>query len=226
MYTSITESFSTVPPAAPISSKARIIARNTFRYETQDGREVIRLHFTDIVERLSGGRLRLNSGGFRTVTTKDRINTALSGSGYRLNQSKGVWTIQRNGESVPFHDGMTLPDAFDSPAARKKAERQAEKARKLKARIKAFVDATLPDGKPLPLPCSGDCWICKLFPGSHDSTHLAEHIRERYMHGSLIVLACRSAGYTDDRIRIEFSYPHIRAVRRLVRNFLETRLAE
>jgi hypothetical protein len=226
MYTSITESFSTVPPAAPVSSKARIIARNTFQYATEDGREVIRLHYTDIVERLPKARLRLNSGGFRTVTTKDRINTALSGTEYRLNQSKGVWTIQRNGESVPFYDGMTLPEAFDSPAARKKAERKAEKVRKLKAKIKAFVDSTLPDGKPLPLPCSGDCWICMLFPGSHDSSHLAEHIREGYMHGSLIVLAAKSAGWTDDRIRLEFSYPSMKSTRKLVRSFLETQLAE
>jgi hypothetical protein len=51
-YTSISESFRAAP-VPEITGKPKVIARNTFRYQTTDGHAVTRLHMTDIeTERL------------------------------------------------------------------------------------------------------------------------------------------------------------------------------
>lgn len=52
----------------------------------------------------------LNSAGFRTVTTKKRLNGYLRN--YRLEQSKSVWYLRkwRSSERVDFYDGIELED--------------------------------------------------------------------------------------------------------------------
>lgn len=99
------------------NTKARIVCRNTFRFTAPDGADVIRLHQTDIVRKLPNGKTVLDSGGWRTSTTKERMN---SYSGLRLWANKGQWFVSAGtpGESpaVPYYDGMILPDAFDKRA--------------------------------------------------------------------------------------------------------------
>ena len=68
--------------------RKRKIANNTVEY-WQGKTRVIRLHDTDIVKILENGDTVLNSGGWRTVTTKDRM----SGHGSRISQEKGVWYV-------------------------------------------------------------------------------------------------------------------------------------
>ena len=54
--------------------------------------------------------LVLDSCGFRTVTTKDRINKCLP-SGYYLSQVKGRWELwdPTSKSTVDFMDGMQIP---------------------------------------------------------------------------------------------------------------------
>lgn len=88
----------------------KIICRNTFRF-VRDGETVIRLHSTDIVRKLIDGSVVLNSGGWKSVTTKDRMNAQLP-DGYRLMQEKGVWYVGRgwnDAARVPYFDGMNVP---------------------------------------------------------------------------------------------------------------------
>jgi len=70
----------------------------------------IALHYynTDIVLYNPDGSLSLNSGGYRTVTTKQRINWALP-QGWYLYQKDWEWFItQPDGTDIPFLDGMTV----------------------------------------------------------------------------------------------------------------------
>lgn len=250
--TNLSTSFQTVPPVAPIAGRAKIIARNTFRYSTESGATVTRLHFTDIVQAMPGGRFKLDSGGWRTMTTKDRINEALRGTGFVVVSDRGVWFVAAGpshahdygaavSDRVAFYDGMVLPDAFTS--ARGKAEREAERQRKLKAEIKRFVCEGIPSGKPIPTPDAGDCWLCSMFdaeppatreanghtvidPSTKDSGHLLEHVREGYMHGSLIVNAMRRAGFTDAGISLICygTRPDHKRTRAAVQRYLKARL--
>ena len=73
---------------------------------------VVRLHLTDIIETLPDGRVRLNSGGWKTVTTKDRFNKYTP---YRVWSDKGTWYVHHEGAKAPFFDGMLLPDAINQP---------------------------------------------------------------------------------------------------------------
>lgn len=76
------------------------LARNT--RITQRGKAyAIRLHETDVVVVRPDGTYRLDSGGWRTATTKERMNRALPCPVWQTN---GIWHI---GE-VPYIDGMLV----------------------------------------------------------------------------------------------------------------------
>lgn len=242
--TTLREAFAT--PPARLMGKPRKVANNTFKYETAQGSTVTRLHLTDIVEHLPEARIKLDTGGWKTATTKARMNDALSY--YQIYSDRGVWYVHMRGTTqpaVPFFDGMILPDAFDKPAQRAKADKAAAAQAKLKLAIKKFVDKTLADGVVVPKPHAGDCWNCLMFDKeeevvrgknasfviktparNRDNEHLLSHIKEGYMHGSLIVNAYRAAGYVDNSIAFTcFSeMPYYKHMRRIVKRYLQKRL--
>lgn len=229
-----------------IVGKGRVVARNTWRYATADGVEHIRLHGTDIVDYLPKGKVRLDSGGWKTMTTKDRIN---SFSPFKVYSDRGVWKVYPERDSglepVPFFDGIVLPDAFKMPKA--KAERLVTQQEKLKARIKAVVAKAIVAGKPVPRPEMGDCFICmaerselgkRIEREGYDycraprpdlnNDHIESHIREGYIHGSLIFNAYLDAGYKPfrwqwDCERIERG-DSVRDMRRIVAAYLKRRM--
>lgn len=214
---------------------AKKIARNTWRYTRADGAEVIRLHNTDVVWTLNG-ETTFHSGGYRTVTTKDRMN--LNGQGYKVYSVRGSWQV--NG--VPFYDGLTLP----RDAGTAKVERVAKEEKELNAAIRKFCNLLLDDKKPIPKPGSGDCLFCQLQAGTpaaqqrgqpgdrtggkdYDTGHLLEHIREGYMHGSLILNAMRWAGFGPAWFSLIFSEPRFyhanrKQLARTLRRYLKFQL--
>ncbi len=72
-----------------------------------NGELCVRLHQTDVVRVLPSGAVILNSGGWRTVTTKTAINTALVqlGAPKCVHQDKGVWYVGTD----RFNDGYAIP---------------------------------------------------------------------------------------------------------------------
>jgi hypothetical protein len=72
----------------------------------------VRYHATEVVRVDRGtGLVVLNSGGWRTPTTKTRMNQASRqfDLGYLVSQIQGEWRVQLpDGVSIPFEDGMTL----------------------------------------------------------------------------------------------------------------------
>ena len=74
---------------------------------------MVKLHDTVIfkmVENKSGNVITLRSGGWRTVTTKKRINEAFRTVGVALNlfQEDGEWFVYNIASNIPFYDGMTF----------------------------------------------------------------------------------------------------------------------
>jgi len=68
----------------------------------------LRLHNTDVVTAYPDGRMMLNSGGWMTPTTKNRMNSIIYP--YYIYQQDYSWYIRDNsGEVFPYFDGMTLP---------------------------------------------------------------------------------------------------------------------
>lgn len=96
--------------------KPQRIARNTMKYINRDGATVYRLHDTDIVT-LSADRARLviNNGGWRTMTTRDRVNMALLDcrAGFRVYSRLGarLWQLTSPGGysgPIEFYRTITL----------------------------------------------------------------------------------------------------------------------
>ena len=68
------------------NSQSKILTNNTYA-ERKDNAISIRLHGTDILIYFPDGRISFNSGGYKTVTTKDRMNRF---SPVRIWQNKGI----------------------------------------------------------------------------------------------------------------------------------------
>jgi hypothetical protein len=91
---------------------AKIIGNNTIEYVNQASERIIRLHHTDILTFRVNGDIALNTGGWKTVTTKARINEFLP-SIYWLQTSKGQWFLRKiekphNDVKYLFADNMII----------------------------------------------------------------------------------------------------------------------
>lgn len=173
---------------------AKIIANNTVEYTTTDGRTVIRLHQTDIVTTMPNGDIVLNTGGWQTVTTKERLNRYAPASIYSHN---GVWIIRYAGQEYAYQDGLTIhadgqisgvgPDPNETKKLRARAKKYA----------RGYVTA-LRKGQ-ISEPSAGDCWYCALHTkddamplGGPD--HILAHFDESYYVPSLVLNALKRFG--------------------------------
>ncbi len=191
--------------------KSKIIARNTVEYVKGDGTVVVRLHRTDIITRTLGGMYVLNSGGWQTVTTKDRINKF---SPAFIRSEKGIWMM--NGH-IPFFDGVII-DQHGAVQNPEDAPRLSD-LMGLKDRINRFVKL-VDTCETLPVPDNGDCWYCRFFKGE-DNEHLISHVNEHYLHGSLLVNAMRWAGYNDHSISLHFQMDLRDTFKRVLRRYMK-----
>ena len=67
-------------------------------------------HDTAVATVYPNGSVILNSGGWRTVTTRTAINQAgnQSGLGFRVYQKNYAWFVTYRGATVPFRDYINL----------------------------------------------------------------------------------------------------------------------
>lgn len=176
------------------------IAKNTRLFRRAPDAIAVRFHQTDVALLKADGSVTLDSGGWRTPTTKERMNMCLRGAW--VSQSKGQWYIK----GKLFQDGCRLTAkgaviGAGTPAAERAA--QGERTA-VTAYAKEYI-RKLYAGE-LPAPSNGDCWAClmrsKSADGStaaplHDTgahSHIAEHVREGYYVPSLLLLACEQMG--------------------------------
>ena len=176
---------------------SKFIDNNTVEYFINEDR-FIRLHSTDILV-FSGDSIRVSSGGWKTVTTKDHINKFLP-AGYCLISENGFWFISHVGSCFPFKDGMvidTKTDTADSGNYQKALKSYNFSKKKETVFVNKYVDLLIA-GK-MEKPSSGDCFICQI--AAQNSTyknydHIQSHIDESYLVPSLIYAACLAAGNT------------------------------
>lgn len=223
-----------------------------------DGDDVVlRLHATDIMRwspvtaglgHPAGSELTLNTGGWYSVTTKQRMNHY--GAPFQVWATNGTWMVSAylgNGThtpAVPFFDGMTLDtlhpiDAMErlhgSPDAMRAAELlEADKA--MKRRISGYVRGITADmlkgwvGESM----AGDCLFCQLEWSNPDAgmggtDHLLSHIgagpdgmEEIYYMPTLTLSALREAGYPDPALIVSMGFADM--VRRALKRYLAARL--
>lgn len=90
-------------------SDEKNFSRDNTTVTFEDGVSTVTLHGNKIAE-VGETWLKLYDGGWRTATTKARLNAILSahGNGERVFQKDYQWFIKLNGEVVPFESGLLL----------------------------------------------------------------------------------------------------------------------
>lgn len=184
------------------------IQRNTRIIKTEYNEYAVKLHQTNVLTFKKNGNIVLNSGGWNTPTTKDRIVTY----GPRLLSMNGTWIYLYNNKRYQFFDGMEL-NKKGKPINQKPLTEKDEKSnlkfrKKVNNYINKFCKAI--DKGEIGYPDAGDCWDCCLrtSEGSplgelhSDSTHLISHINELYFVPSLLFNAIK---YTEDKVIFKFN---------------------
>jgi hypothetical protein len=234
--------------------ETRKIGNNTYarRLAGPFGPIAVRLHQTDVVTAYCDGSVVLNSGGWRTVTTKDRIGRYLPGysdpDGWRVHcnvhSSNGVWRVSRSawrdaatadnpyasewsgGWVSDFYDGLTIGP--DGTVADPMGHDGTDPDRAVKRDIRRYVERYTDDEIARLLAgaqdhgTAGDCWFCAMGEGYTDPDHLREHIREGYTMATLAYNACKARGYMEPVVILTYS-PDL--VRKAIRRYLTQRLA-
>lgn len=204
----------------PKPKRSKIIARNTFEYYNMFNHRVVRLHYTDILTFYGDNRVVFNSGGWKTPTTKNRMNDNQDQA--YIYQEKSVWYIKGRSEdqAYVYFDGITFSDGVCTNPKQSTAE-QKRLAKDLK-QIKKYVDK-IKTMDTLPLPDGGDCLYCQM--GKTNELCAREHLKEMYIHGSLIQNALLWRGYTDTFLWMVFHRNEMRdQVVKCVRDYLKSRL--
>ena len=96
-----------------IIATSKVIARNTVEYTTDDGIRRIRYHDTNVISFLKGmgNYIHIDSGGFNTMTTRNRVNEALQKAGIRAHmfqRNNCVWFEDTAGQIVEFDNFLAL----------------------------------------------------------------------------------------------------------------------
>lgn len=186
--------------------KTRKHSNSTYLLRQEDGSLVMKLHATIIVTVRLDNSVTLDSGGWRTPTTKGRMNDAMRELGYRdisICQVKGIWSVYNGNYHDPnryvatFADGMKiLPDGtFQGSGPDPSVLGRGVKL--IRAYMKP-VAQMLAEGK-FPAPGGGDPW--NFYMAATDGTlpmtssaaetrgHLVAYMRDKYYFGSLLLRA-------------------------------------
>jgi len=199
-----------------LDAKSRNKDRVYLQYETflirkPDGVLAIELFGHEIIQYHPKGPIVLNSCGYRTVTTKDRINRY--NPAYII-QARGIWYITNGIPGYPhsvrdlplFEDGMKVNNNGKVQGLSKKtqAKNQArlKEVNALNVRIKKYADGFLEAlfACKVPKPSGGDCWHCCLVEEKSgkpwgeeagNTEHLTLHFDEDYYVPSLLANAVK-----------------------------------
>lgn len=142
----------------------RKLERNTY-LEPLDAQTVaVRLHQTNVVLIHSNGTYTLNSGGWKTITTKARINEY---SPARLYSENNVWYVGETG----YTDGMKVDSTGGLVSGGHSGHSQAILKRRLDKMVLKYVKGFcewVAENKDLPVPSGGDAWPALI--GEPDAT--------------------------------------------------------
>jgi hypothetical protein len=174
--------------------KSKVIDNNTVYYEDLLGNIFVRLYRTDIfIKHRVEDKIILNSGGYKTKTTKERINKCFGmfcESRFALHQSNNIWKIIHieSKKEVPFFDGiqirMTDADFVVANSSKIPDENETKILIEKINRYSEFFVTKFMKGE-IPAPNNGDCFYCSHFPNS-SGDHLISHLDEHYCVPSLL----------------------------------------
>lgn len=135
--------------------------------------------------------VELRTDGWKTVTTKDRMNDYLP-QGWHVYQEKREWYVRnwRTDEVWPFAEGITIDYANETVHGEADPELEDERRlrdKRIKKYAKGFAEALAKSE--LRWGGAGDCWMCVGMFGDEAQVatdHLESHFEEKYYVGALL----------------------------------------
>lgn len=182
------------------SRESRKLGNNTYLQRRPDGSIAVKLHATDVLTFHSDGRTVYNSGGWRTVTTKERMNA--HGGALRLFTERGVWFACYPGlwdKRFVYADGLTVHSDGTITGQGTALDERGDK-RAIKKFVSAFM-AAFERGE-VPAPGPGDCFYCGMrevqtgrpLGEVSGADHIRSHFEESYFVPSLLSRAMEVFG--------------------------------
>lgn len=183
-------------------SSKRLGGRATYAIRKGKKSIAIRYHNTDVLTFNENGTIKVDSGGFMSPTTKERINSYLPPYAPRLYQSNSVWNWHRNGKRpVTFANGDVIGKrgaVIGTGSNSAEVKRVALLCKQINKYAKLCADSL-----PLNPPSGADCWYCAmkteagipLGDATKNTNHLEEHMKESYVVPSLVYNALIACGY-------------------------------
>lgn len=179
----------------------RKLSNNTYLCRRTDS-IALQYHATDVLTWNSDGSVTLDSGGWLTLTTKQRLNEF---GPARVHQDKGRWYVSYGGETYAYADGMTLHSDGSVTGAMSEAtaKMQDRAANVVKRRVRKFVnDITAEHIVQAWENSGGDCFICRF--GQTDC--LTDHLAEGYFHATLAHNAIKARHYGNPDLVMQMIY--------------------
>jgi hypothetical protein len=180
---------------------SKVIARNTVRYTRPDGAVAVRLHSTDVVTTFPDGSIILDSGGWKTLTTKDRLRYALP-TGWAVYSDKGVWYVQTPAGEFVWQDGARFR-ANGKPVGKLANVALINQQRADEKLIKRYCAKIV--NEPWPEGSGGDPWV---WPnpktGKLSESDVRSFLREQYVFLTMFDHACKWAGMGDMYLAMAF----------------------
>ena len=161
-------------------TRKRKLANNTYLVIRDDDGLGIRLHDTEVVIHYKD-RIVLNSGGYKTLTTKSRMNDY---STHTIYQKNHVWYVDNE---IPFEDGITLYNNGTIKGQGKDPKETIKLTKRVKQYSKDYAKEFMKGN--VPAPSNGDCWGC-LFHKDGKPTiakdHIFSHLEDKYYVPSML----------------------------------------
>ena len=174
--------------SGPIS-RASQPCRNTLEYTDSRGARVIMFHKTAILTFPQKGGFKIDTGGWNTVTTRDRLNKFLP-EPWRVHTKKGYLHLRNYDEATPkVLFTRTIQVKPDGTVC---SDTRSEKAEALRAKVGRYIKLYRERGLPTAEESGGDPWVA----GVVDRGVMLDWIRTGYRHRRLFTLALEFAGAT------------------------------
>lgn len=207
---------------------------------------VIHYQATDVVTYKPDGTTILDSGGWRTPTTKQRMNDYANAG---IFQHKGIWFMGGWDTRIAFNEGAIVKDGvLLNPPPIEDTARVASTKRKLDAAITRYIDGYLRhaiERGGLEEPGNGDCWGCLMVATPHPElndalawrergdvmgvSHLLDHFDERYYVPTLAFRAVKEHGWNNPAFILSMCNADLKAghrsdwLRRSMRGYFKRR---
>ena len=160
-------------------TRKRKLGNNTYLVIRDDDGYGIRLHDTEVVIHYKD-RIVLNSGGYKTVTTKARMNEYTP---FNVIQKQKVWYV--NG--IPFEDGITLYNNGTIKGQGKDPKETIKLTKRVKQYSKDYAKEFIKGN--VPAPSNGDCWGCLFYKDGKPTIakdHIFSHLEDKYYVPSML----------------------------------------